>query len=175
MKRLFAAAALLAVYGWWTFAGTSPWTKPYAALGSEMPELIAGFSAGEPAAAIARLAEARDDYLWFQAFDLPFAMLTTITGATAIAIGLKALRLAAGDARSLLLAPAVYFVCELAENGLLALFAGGGVEPGGALAVAQQIATVGKFAALFLTVVLAAAGLGAATAIALFRPGRSAT
>jgi hypothetical protein len=175
LKRFLAAAALLALYGGWTFAGTSPWTKPYAALGSEMPELIAGFPAGEPAAAIGRLAEARGDYLWFQAFDLPFAMLAAIAGATAIAIGLKALRLASGDARSLLLAPAIYFVCELAENALLALFAGGAVDPAGAPAAAQQVATVGKFVALLFTVLLAAAGLGAAITIAVIRPERSAT
>jgi hypothetical protein len=171
-KRLLAAAALLGAYGWWTFAETSPWTKPYAALGAEMPELIAGFPTGEPATAIERLAAARGDYLWFQAFDIPFAILVAIAGATAIALGLKRLRLDTGDARSLLLAPAIYLFFELVENGLLALFAAGVAAPDGAPAAAQQVATVGKLAALLLTSLLAIAGVAVAVATGISRSVR---
>lgn len=174
LKRLLAALVLLAAHGWWTFASQSPWTKPFGVLGNEMPELIAGFPDGEPAAAIASLSDARGDYLWFQAFDLPFVALAGIAGVTAIALGLKRLDLARGDGRFLLLAPALYVAFELSENTLLALFAAGAADPTGVLALAQQIATVGKFASAVLSTIFAAACLGAWGAFALARSVRRA-
>jgi hypothetical protein len=175
MRRLIAAAALLAAYAYWLFARQSPWAAPFSLLGAEMPELIAGFPAQEPAAALNKLSLARGDYLWVQAFDLPFVVLAALVATTAIAIGLKRLDLSHSDGRYLLLAPALYVALECVENALLALFASGLAEPTRALSLAQQTATVGKLAALIVAAALAIAGILAWAGAVLVRFVRRST
>ncbi len=168
--QFLAAAALLGVYALWLFAGESPWTSALAAAGGRLPEQIAGFPAGEPAGMLSRLGDARGDYFWQQAFDLAFVALAVIAAATAIAIALKQMNLAVGDARYLLLVPALYFVFEVIENTLLALFASGVVDPVAGLAFFQQFATTGKLAAGLMTLLV---GTGAATSWAMAAAGDS--
>lgn len=175
-RRLAATTALLAFYAWWLFTQHSPWAAPFAALGRDMPELIAGFPADAPAEALGRLGAARADYLWFQAFDLLFALLAALAAAFAIAIEVRRLGAGGGanfgDGRALLLAPALYFLCELAENTLLALFASGGAEPTRALSLAQQAATVSKFTALAFCILFAAVAFASTMIAGVLRLGR---
>ncbi len=157
--RLFAAALLLGAYGLWLFTAESPFTRALDGAGDRLPELIAGFPGGEPAAALLRLGEWRGDYVWMQAFDLPFVALVILVAVTAIGLALKRLNFATGDQRYLLLVPALYGALELVENGLLALFASGGAEPADALALLQQSVTTLKLAAILLTVVVSVGAL----------------
>lgn len=173
-KRLAAASALLAAYALWLFAGDSPYSRAAGAAGQRLPELRAGFPAGEPAAALGRIGAARADYLWLQAFDLVFVALVVIAAASAIAIAARRLDLHDRDGRFFLLAPAFYALFEVTENLLLALFAGGFLAPSPAPALVQQIATMGKFAAAILTALFAAAAASWWAAGDIFRLDKGA-
>jgi hypothetical protein len=155
--RLFAAAALLGVYGYWLFTAESPWTRALRGAGVAMPELIAGFPGDLTADAFDRLGDRRGDYFWTQAFDLAFVALVIIVAVSAIGLALRSLRslrLAHGDLRYALLAPAFYGAFELGENALLAGFASGALALDPALIFAQQSLTTLKLAALLLTAVV---------------------
>jgi hypothetical protein len=165
--RLFVAAALLAGYAFWLYAQDSPWTRAFRAIGRDMPELIAGFKTAGPGAALAALGSARADYLWFQAFDLAFVLLAALVAASAVLAAVKRAPLPIVDLRLLLAAPALYALCEFVENAMLALFASGAVAPAQTAALAQQIATTGKFAAGAISAILAAGGIAIAAAEAM--------
>lgn len=167
-RRFYAAAALLSVYAIFVFALPSPWTKARLAANKKLPELIAGFPDGEPAASLVRLGEAREDYLWSQAFDLPFVALVAIAAGSAMAIALKRLALAKGDAQYVLLLPLLYVAFEAVENALLAAFAAG-APTAAPLVLIQQAATTGKIGALLLTALF---GLAAVFAWAIETLGR---
>lgn len=169
--RFFGGTALLGVYALWLLMGPSPFARSRSAAIDAIPELIAGFPAGEPAAALDRMGPARMDYLWSQAFDLILVALILIVAVSAIALALRRLGMRRGDARYLLLLPAIYAVFELAENGLLALFASGAAAPTPALVILQQSATTMKLAALLLTAAtsLIAAIIWAIAAVASLR------
>ncbi len=163
-NRLFVAAALLAGYAFWLYTQDSPWTRAYRAIGRDMPELIAGFPAAGPGAALAALGPAHADYLWLQAFDLAFVLLATLVAAIAVLVAVKRAPLPEVDLRLLLAAPALYALCEFVENAMLALFESGAVAPSQAAALAQQLATTGKFAAGAVLATFAAGGLAISVA-----------
>ncbi|MEO1250751.1 MAG: hypothetical protein AAFW81_00215 [Pseudomonadota bacterium] len=134
-------------YSFWAFMADTPWTRALEAAGGKLPEMQPNFPGDEPAQSISALREAGaiPDYLMWQVLDFPYAALNLLATATAMALGLRALKLGAGPARYLLLLPLLYFAAETIENALLALYAGAGV--GGALTGVQQGATAVKFAA----------------------------
>lgn len=170
-RRFLGAAALFGVYAAWVAAGDSPLTRARGAAG-RLPELTPGFDAREPAATLARLGEARVDYLWLQAFDLPFVALVAMIALLALALAAQRNAAAYQKIRTLLFIPVAYGAAELIENTLLALFASGVLAPAAPLAIAQQAATTIKLGLAALTALVA---LSFIAAIGKARPrGRAA-
>lgn len=167
--RFALAFAALAGFSWLAFLRESPWTRAREAAGGRLPETQTGFPPDEPQRALDLLAAkgALGDYLLWLAIDLPFAALNFLVAAFAIALALKAARLAASPARLVLLAPALYVLCELIENGLLALFASGALAPGQAVVAVQQAATNLKFVAFVGALALGLAALAFAAGAGL--------
>lgn len=114
-----------------------------------------GFHEGEPGATLARLGEARGDYLWLQAFDLPFAALAAMVALFALALAAKKIAAPFERIRALLFIPAALAAAEIIEDALLALFASGALFPSPPLAFAQQSATTIKLGLAALTLILA--------------------
>lgn len=149
--RPFVAAALLASYAVWLYAGDSPWTRAFDAAPA-LPELRFGLIEGEPASTLEALGAARADYLWMQAYDFVFVALLVMTARSAVALATK--KHPAASAK-IFLVPLAFAAAELAENSLLALFAAGALPPSGIFAFLQQTATSIKLGLCAFTVFLA--------------------
>ena len=146
---------------------TSAWAKAVNAAGGTAPETLIGFPAIEPGRTLAALdRNGANDYLLWQAIDIPFAALNAAFAAAAIATGLRLLRWESSPWRGLLWLPLAYFCAELVENGLVSAFALGLVPGLGVAAIVQQAATTVKlcsgYAGLLGGLILLGAGLIAA-------------
>jgi hypothetical protein len=162
-------------FNWWAFFTPSPWTRALAAGGGKLPESQFDFPDGEPQRSLDALAanNAIGDYLAWQAFDIPYAVLGFMVSVLAMALALKALRLAASPVRFVLLLPALYVVCEIAENSLVAAFAAGLVAPGAPVVGVQQTATAVKGVAGFGSMGLTLLSLVVAVAAVVARVVRA--
>ena len=134
---------MIAAYGGWLIFGDSPFSRARSAIGA-LPELSFGFPGGAMAASLAGLGARRGDYLWLQAFDLPFAALLAMTAMLAVAIAARRRRGAFASVRRRLIVPFLFVGAELIENMLLALFAAGAMAPKPAFVLIQQAATTAK-------------------------------
>lgn len=131
-------------FNWWAFYTSSPWTRSLDAGGGKLPESQFNFPADEPQRSLDALGPATGDYILWQAFDIPYALLNLMVASSAIALALKATRLGASPLRYLLLLPALYVFCEIIENASVAAFASKLVAPDRALVFIQQAATAIK-------------------------------
>jgi hypothetical protein len=133
-------------FNWWAFFTSSPWTRALVAGGGRLPEAQFNFPADEPQRSLAALEakNATGDYLLWQAADIPYAVLGAMVSSLAMGLALKALRLSASPVKYVLLFPAFYGVCEIAENSLVAAFAAKLMEPAEPFVSAQQAATALK-------------------------------
>ncbi|MEX0645048.1 MAG: hypothetical protein WD076_07045 [Parvularculaceae bacterium] len=166
---------VLFAFSTWAFNMESPWTRALAAGGGVLPESQPGFPPGEPAASLAKLGAARGDYVFWQALDIPFAIMNLLATSIAMALALKKTRLEATLLRFLLLLPVTYVACELVENTLVALFALGLAPTRGGLVLVQQVATTMKFAAGYSSLAFGLLGVfvaAGADAVALVRRAR---
>lgn len=162
------------LYNLWAINMDSPWTRALAAGGGVLPEMKPGFSPIEPQRSLEALAAANatGDYIFWQALDIPYAILNVMTPSIAMALALRATRLTASPMRYLLLLPPIYFLCELVEDGLVAAFAAKAVAPVEGIALIQQVATTIKLATGYGSMALALISLCiamVAAIIALFR------
>ncbi|HBS36599.1 MAG TPA: hypothetical protein DEA50_16230 [Parvularcula sp.] len=164
----FWFAAFWAV-SWFFFYRESAWTRALKAGGGKLPESQPGFPPLEPQRSLEALevASATQDYILWQALDLPFAFVVVMMTATAIALGLKGAGL-----RSLsfpLAVPPLYFAMELVENAFVAAFAAKIAAPAEAVVLVQQTATTIKMGAGWGAIWLALLGLAAASVSAIIR------
>ncbi len=141
--------AVLFIFSVWAFNMDSPYTRALAAGGGMLPETQPGFPAIEPQRSLALLGNAKNDYILWQAIDVPYAIMNLMLTMSAIGLGLKALHLGASALRFLLFLPLVYVACEIIENSLVALFASAAFAPVEPLVLVQQSATTIKFASGF--------------------------
>ena len=157
------------LYNWRAFAMDSPWTRAREAAGGVLPEMKPGFPPIEPQRSLDALAaaDATGDYLFWQALDIPYALLNVMTPSIAMALALKATRLTASPTRYLLLLPPVYFLCELVEDLLVAAFAAKAVAPDEIIVLIQQAATTLKLASGSGSMTLALFSLGVAIIAAI--------
>jgi hypothetical protein len=174
-RRFFVWFVLWFAYNWWAFSMSSPWTRALAAGGGKLPEMQPGFPPIEPQRSLDALAanNAIGDYLAWQAFDIPYAVLGFMVSVLAMALALKALRLAASPVRFVLLLPALYVVCEIVENSLVAAFAAGLVAPEAPVVGVQQTATAVKGVAGFGSMGLTLLSLVVAVAAVVARVVRA--
>jgi hypothetical protein len=157
---------------WFFFYRDSAWTRALAAGGDKLPESQPGFPPIEPQRSLDALAAANgtQDYIVWQALDIPFAAVTVMLTMTAIALGLRATRLEA--LRFLLALPPVYFAAELVENALVAAFAAKVVAPAETAVLVQQTATTIKMGTGWGSMIVALLALAAALVcafVAMFR------
>lgn len=154
---------------WLFFYRESAWTRAFAAGGEKLPESQPGFPPLEPQRSLEALAgaHATDDYILWQALDLPFALVVVMMTSTAIALGLKGAGLR--GLSFLLAVPPLYLAMEIVENALVAAFAAKLVAPSEAVVLVQQIATTIKMGAGWGSLGLALLGLAAALLVAAFR------
>lgn len=157
---------------WFFFYRDSAWTRALEAGGGKLPESQPGFPPIEPQRSLDALAAANatHDYVLWQLLDLPFALVTVMMSMTAIALGLRALRLK--PLSFLLLLPPLYFLAELVENALVAAFAGKALAPAEGLVLVQQLATTIKMGAGWGSMILALLALvvaASAAVIGIFR------
>ena len=157
LRFLVSLAALIA-YSYWAFIRPGFWTRANEAA-APLPETLQGFPDGQPAYAFAFLGEATSDYLIFQAVDIPFAFLNAAMITTAIALGLRKLKLTATPLRFLLVLPLILFAAELVEDALLFLMAADYITDKGVPALVQQAFTNIKVASAMLGTVCAFAAL----------------
>jgi hypothetical protein len=160
--------------GWWGvswffFYRDSAWTRALAAGGGKLPETQPGFPPTEPQRSLDALsaAQATNDYIHWQAFDIPFALVTVMMTMTAIALGLRATGLRALS--FLMFVPPLYFAAELVENAAVAAFASGALAPSEGVVLVQQLATTIKMGAGYGSVIFGLVGLAAALLTAVFR------
>jgi len=168
--RGFAIICVLwLAYNWWAFATSSPWTRALDAAGGVLPETKPGIPAIEPVRSLEALAGNMNDYLLWQALDIPYALLNFLFASGAMALALKAIRLDGSPLRFLLYLPAIYVACELLENALLTGFAAGVVPVSETIVLVQQFATTVKFATGMPALALGAVSLVIALLALIFR------
>ncbi|MBB5517436.1 hypothetical protein [Amphiplicatus metriothermophilus] len=153
--KLAVFLALLLAYSFWAFRPESEFMRALAAAGGSLPEMRPGFPAGEPAASLARLGDLTDDYVRFQAIDIPYAIFNTLTLAALFALGAKRFGGPASPLRWLILSPFVYLFAEFVENPLLAILANGAPGAPAALVPLQQAATTLKWTASLPALIVA--------------------
>jgi hypothetical protein len=137
--------AILFAFSTWAFNMNSPWTRALKQAGGALPETQPGIPAIEPARSLAALGDDTGDYLLWQALDIPYALFNLMAISIAMGLALKAIRSERSPLRFLLLLPAIYLICELVENSLVAAFASGVLAPGESVVLIQQLATTVKF------------------------------
>ncbi len=144
-------------YNWWAINMDSPWTRALAAAGGRVPESQAGFPPIEPQRSLDALAAANatGDYIFWQALDIPYALLNVMVTSVAMALALRATRLAASPLQYLLLLPALYLLCEMIEDSLVAAFAAKLAAPVEGIVLVQQAATTLKLASGYGSMALA--------------------
>ncbi|MEZ5893028.1 MAG: hypothetical protein R3C58_07785 [Parvularculaceae bacterium] len=145
-QRVAISFALLFAYSFWAFTTNTPWTRALKAADGALPETQPGFPPIEPQRSLDMLGGATGDYLAWQLLDIPYALLTAAFATSAIALGLKVLRLGVSQLRYLLLLPCVYLGCEAIENALVAGFAAGIIPVRESIVLVQQFTTSAKFA-----------------------------
>ncbi|WP_425410955.1 hypothetical protein [Hyphococcus sp.] len=150
---------VLVLFSFWAFTMDSPWTRALAAAGGALPEMQPGIPAIEPVRSLQAMGENTGSYLLWQILDVPYAVMNFMVISSAMGLGLKAVRLETGILRFALLLPALYVVCELIENALLAAFAAEISPLSEPLVLAQQAATTLKFASSMMGGMLAVLGL----------------
>lgn len=146
-----AAAAIAAQFAFsmvFLNGGDSAWEKAVAGGGGKVPEMLPGLPAVEPARSMEALRAngAVDDYLLWQAIDVPFALLNVLAITAAMALFLRKAGVDRGLLHAMLFLPIIYFAAELVENGMVAAFALEAFPPNGAPALVQQVATTTKLA-----------------------------
>ncbi len=176
--RFFLWLAVNIGYSVWAFLSPGPWRNIAAATGDgdagdlaqvpKIPEIMPGFPSGEPGASLNKMSEIIDQYILFQAIDIPYAIISMMMAIAAISIGLKRFNLGRGPVKFVLLLPMIYFVSELVENSLLAAMAGGYIPDQGLTVLLQQSATTAKFVTDGLTSFAIAISILAAIGAAFF-------
>jgi len=169
--------AALFAFNWWAFYTSSPWTRALEAAGGKLPESQTGFPPVEPQRSLDALAgaNATGDYIFWQAFDIPYAIGNLMVTSIAIALALKAMRLEKSILRYLLVLPPIYIFCEAIENSLVAAFAAKWIAPVEGVTLVQQTATSVKMISGFGSMFLGMAALAIAiiaTLISLIRSRR---
>lgn len=159
--------ALAFAFSYLAFYRSSPWTRALDAAGGQLPESQRGSPPGEPALSLGKLGSATNDYILWQALDIPWALIILMTTSTGIALALKKTRLATTPLRFLLFLPMVYVGCEIVENTLVALFALGALPMEGTAVAVQQAATTAKFWSGEPSGILGVAGAALALVISL--------
>ncbi|GJL94016.1 MAG: hypothetical protein DHS20C05_04210 [Hyphococcus sp.] len=164
-------------YSVWAFLSPGPWRNIAAATGDgagndlaqvpKIPEVMPGFPAGEPAASFSKMSEVIDQYILFQAIDIPYAIISMMMAIAAISIGLKRFNLS-GGVKFVLFLPIIYFASELVENALLAAMAGEYIPDDSVFVLLQQSATTTKFVTDGLTSVAMAISIITAIGAAFF-------
>lgn len=161
--------AALFAFNWWAFYLPSPWTRALHAAGGKVPESQPGFPPVEPQRSLDALAEAgaTGDYILWQAFDVPYAILNLMTMSIAIALALKATRLEKSFLKFFLVLPPIYVIGEIIENSLVASFAANAIAPTEGVVLIQQAATTVKMLSGFGSMFLALAAIVVAATAAL--------
>lgn len=154
-RRFVGAIALLTFYGGWLHFGDSPFRRARDEIG-RLPEFSFGFDLREPATSLERLGAARVDYLWAQAFDIPFAALIALVGIFSCALAAARTRTPVAAARAFLILPLAFLATELGENILLSLFAAELASSAAPLGLVQQALTDLKLALAAIMLFLAA-------------------
>jgi len=137
--------AIWFAYNWWAFETDSPWTRALNAAGGVLPETKPGIPAIEPQRSIEALGSHVGDYLLWQVFDIPYAILNLLVTAGAMALALRATKLGGSPLRFLLYLPVIYVACEIVENAFVAGFAAGVIPIQETFVLIQQLATTVKF------------------------------
>jgi hypothetical protein len=153
-RFLFAFAPLLA-YSAWAFRPNGEFMRAQGAA-APLPETLFGFPQGQPFESFSKLGDAAPDYILFQAIDIPYAILNTLSMLAIMALGARRFGKPKSSLRFLLALPLVYLISESVENPLLAMLAGSGSELA-ALAPLQQLATTVKWLASAPSVVVSLA------------------
>lgn len=165
-------------YSVWAFLSPGPWRNIAAATGDgaandlaqvpKIPEVMPGLPAGEPAASFSKMSEVIDQYILFQAIDIPYAIISMMMAIAAISVGLKRFNLGNSAVKFVLFLPIIYFVSELVENSLLAAMAGEYIPDHSIIVLLQQSATTAKFVTDGLTSVAMAISIITAIGAAIF-------
>ncbi len=148
----------------WAFGMDSPWTRALELAGGKLPEMQPGIPAIEPVRSLQAMGANTGDYILWQAFDIPYAVMNLVVAWMGIGLGLKALRMENSFLRFVMVLPPIYVVCELVENALVASFASGSLSPSENVVLLQQFATTLKFATAAPAMGLAMAGVLVAAA-----------
>jgi hypothetical protein len=159
--------AALFAFSYWAFNTDSPWTRALARARGKLPETQPGIPAIEPQRSMELLSAAPGDYLFWQLLDIPYAVMNLMVFATAMALGLRALRLGNSILRWLIALPIIYLCCEVVENSFVSLFALGVLPPVEPWALFQQAATTLKFGSAFAAMPFVVIGLIAALVVAV--------
>lgn len=167
--RFGAWFVVLMLFSAWAFNTNSPWTRALEAAGGVLPETKPGIPALEPVRSLEAMGENTGDYLLWQLLDIPYAVMNFMVFATAMALGLKALRLEASTLRFVFLLPAIYVGCELVENAFVASFAAKILPTAEPLVLIQQLATTLKFTSAMPSMALGLLGLVIAAVLGLVR------
>ena len=109
-----------------------------------LPDLLFGIHQDQPARAFAMLGSSMNDYLIFNALDLPYAFFSTMAATTILALTLKHFAWRSNWLHGILMIPALYFVAELFENTLIVSMALEWLPREGITATVQQVITTLK-------------------------------
>jgi len=109
-----------------------------------IPDLLFGIHQDQPARAFAMLASSMNDYLIYNALDLPYAFFSAMSAMTILALTLKHFAWRSKWVQGILMIPALYFVAELFENALIVSMVLGWLPKQGITATVQQITTTLK-------------------------------
>lgn len=109
-----------------------------------LPDLLFGIHQDQPAKAFTTLENSINDYLIFNALDVPYAFLSMMAAITILALTFKHFAWKNKLLRGILIIPALYFVAELAENALLVSMVLEWLPRDGITATIQQISTTLK-------------------------------
>ncbi|WP_428407806.1 hypothetical protein [Hyphococcus sp.] len=173
--RFFVWFVILFVFSAWAFNMDSPWTRALEAAGGVLPETKPGIPALEPVRTLDALGDDRRDYILWQLVDIPYALMNFFFASMGMGLGLKALRLDKSILRFLLVLPAIYVVCEVIENALVASFAAKIIAPAEGVVLVQQLATSLKFASGMPALLLGVLGAALAFIALLIRLIRKKT
>lgn len=165
----------LIAFSAWAFGMDSPWTRTLELAGGKLPEMQPGIPAIEPVRSLQALGANTSDYLLWQVLDIPYALMNVMLAWTGLGLGIKALHLQSSVLRFLMYLPPVYFVCELVENTLVAMFASGALPPSEGFVLVQQFATTTKFTTSAPAMILALAGAAVAGVIAILNKVRKSS
>jgi len=141
--------ALFIGYEFVIFSMPGPWANLIEATvpGSSrptIPDLMFGFHSDQPLSAFAEMSSVMDDYLMFNALDIPYAFLSMMAGISVLMLALKRFPRRGALGTSLLVFPILYFVSEVLENTLLVLMVLEFLTADGIIATVQQAFTTIK-------------------------------